>query len=157
MKDLVGKTNPPQQTVDDIKTRISGVMNDIQPFSVSLTTEERMRTTKFRPGGERIVELIARLAQQYSVTLPNMSTAGMNSDLALAQQLRPVADQARALADTLSDTVLEAESECWWVATAYYSALVRVAASDPKLADALKPAIDFFATGKRKKAQNTNG
>ncbi|HCF58029.1 MAG TPA: hypothetical protein DFS52_08560, partial [Myxococcales bacterium] len=114
---------------------------------------ERVHSTKFRQGGERIVELLERLAKQYSMTLPGLPVEGMINDLALAQQVRPLATQVGALATTLNDTVLQAESECWWVATAYYTALVRIADSDPKLAEALKPAVDFFSTGRRRKAK----
>jgi hypothetical protein len=51
-----------------------------------------------------------------------------------------------------SDDDSEAQSECWWAATAFYSTLSRLTGADPKLEAALKPVIDFFATGRRKKA-----
>jgi hypothetical protein len=48
---------------------------------------------------------------------------------------------------------LNARSECWWLATALYTALARVADGNPELEAALAPVIGFFATGKRKKGQ----
>jgi len=154
MKDRVGNGNPDKEALDALLADILSLTSRVSAFTVSLSPEERLRTTKFRPGGERIVELIAGLAEQHKLALPNISVVGMRADLQLSQQLRPVAQQAQSLADTLSDTVLEAESECWWAMGAFYTTLVRMADTDPKLAEALRPAIDFFATGRRKKVQD---
>lgn len=156
MKDRVGNKNPSQETLADLEARLKAIAAEIAVFGIDLTSEERVHSTKFRQGGERIVELLERLAKQYSLALPGLPVDGMVNDLALAQQVRPLATQVGALATTLNDTVLQAESECWWVATAYYTALVRIADSDPKLAEALKPAIDFFSTGRRRKAKTEN-
>ncbi len=73
----------------------------------------------------------------------------MNADLQLAKRLQPLADAVSDLSLLLSDTMLEAHSEAWWSATAYYTALARMAPADPNLEAALKPAVDFFATGRR--------
>ena len=75
----------------------------------------------------------------------------MLADLTLAQRLRPIASAVDQLNQRLSDTLLEAQSECWWAATAFYTSLCRVAGADPALKAALKPIVDFFATGRRKK------
>ncbi|MGI5861618.1 MAG: hypothetical protein ACOX6T_06110 [Myxococcales bacterium] len=155
MKDRVGNKNPTPETLADLEARLKAIATDVAAFGIDLTAEERVRTTKFRKGGERIVELLARLAQQYSLTLPGLPVESMLNDLALAEDVRPLSTQAESLANTLSDTVLQAESECWWVATAYYTALLRIADSDPKLAEALKPAVDFFSTGRRRKKTET--
>lgn len=155
MKDRVGNKNPTPETLADLEARLKAIATDVAAFGIGLTAEERVRTTNFRKGGERIVELLARLAQQYSLTLPGLPVEGMLNDLALAEDVRPLSTQAQSLANTLSDTVLQAESECWWVATAYYTALLRIADSDPKLAEALKPAVDFFSTGRRRKKTET--
>ena len=50
----------------------------------------------------------------------------------------------------VSDTTSEAEAECWWAATALYSTLARTKGADRPLEAALKPVVDFFATGPRK-------
>jgi hypothetical protein len=53
----------------------------------------------------------------------------------------------------LDDSILNARSECWWSATALYTALARVADGNPELESALAPVVGFFAIGKRKKPQ----
>jgi hypothetical protein len=70
--------------------------------------------------------------------------------LLLAKRLRPLANAATALSQRLDDTILQAQSECWWAATAFYSTLARISGANAKLAAALKPIIDFFAVGRRK-------
>ena len=102
-----------------------------------------------RSMGERIVGLIGGLAAQHEVSLPRISVDDMNSDLALAQRLAPLARAVSNLSQTLSDTILQAQSECWWAATAFYSALARLSSADAKLESSLKPAIEFFARRRR--------
>ena len=58
----------------------------------------------------------------------------------LAQRLRPVAAAAKALADRLSDTTMEAESEAWHAATSLYSQLTERARNNPSLAAELAEA-----------------
>ena len=118
---------------------------------INLSADERKHTVKFRPGGEKIVALLAELAARHGVTLPSISVEGMTADLQLAGRLQPVADALAAAAQTVADTILEAQSECWWAATASLTALARMTSADPKLEAALRPAVDFFAVGRRVK------
>ena len=53
------------------------------------------------------------------------------------------------LSQKVADTILLAQSECWWAATAFYSALTRLSDADPQLEAELKPAIEFFARRRR--------
>ncbi len=84
------------------------------------------------------------------LALPKISVDGMKRDLLLAQRLRPLATQATKLAQRLDDTILEAQSECWWAATAFYSALARISGADAALQKAMEPIVAFFAVGRRK-------
>lgn len=150
MKDRVGSNNPTPETIEEVRGAIRAAAKKCESFTQPLSTEERGRALKMRPDGEWVVELMGDLASRYGVSLPGISVEGMLNDLALARQLGPVEAETNSFAQTLSDTILTARSECWWAALAYYSALVRIADSNPVLADALKPAINYFATGKRK-------
>jgi hypothetical protein len=67
----------------------------------------------------------------------------------LAQRLAPLAPLLESLAQRVSDTILQAQSECWWAAMAFYSALARLSSVDPELEVALKPAVEFFARRSR--------
>lgn len=117
---------------------------------VHLDPQDRRSILKMRPGGEKQIPLIARLATERGVVIPTMSVDGMNADLEIAQSLRVLLSAADSLRQRIEDGVLEAEAECWSAATAFYSVLSSMAARDPQLANALRPATDFFATGRRR-------
>ena len=149
MENKVGNSIPSAETVDATNDELTKARQKLQPFLVSLSVEERRRALRFRPGGEAIVALMAKLARQTGVSLPGVSVEGMEGDLALSQTLNSVEENAQVLLDAVSDTRLQALSEAWWAATALYTSLSRVADSDPELARALKPATEFFAVGRR--------
>jgi hypothetical protein len=145
MKNRVGNVIPSaeesQQLVKDIETFAA----KIEKFTLMLSSEERQRTTKMRVRGERVVELVGNLAARRQIAMAHISVGDMNADLVLAQRLAPLAPLLEGLAQRVSDTILQAQSECWWAAMAFYSALTRLADVDPELEDALKPAVEFFA------------
>ena len=111
--------------------------------------QERQRTTKMRAQGERIVEMVGDLATRNEVSLPRISVEDMKNDLTLAQRLAPLAQALESVSRTVEDTILQAQSECWWAATAFYTALSRLSDADAQLEGALKPAIEFFARRRR--------
>jgi hypothetical protein len=157
MKDRVGQSVPANEQLETARSKLAESREILSPFTVSLTNEERSRATKMQPGGDRVVDLITRLASKYRVSLPGVSVEGVRSDLALAQQLTPLAAAVDLYGQALDDTILEARSECWWATMAYYTILVRISDTDPELANALKPAIEYFSRRKTKKAEPKEG
>lgn len=151
MLNRVGHIIPSLAKVMKLEATVRQVHDELAECSVDLTAKERQQAVKFRPGGEVVVSLVGTLATQQGVVLPKISVDEMNNDLALAQRLKALVATVAALQQRIDDTILEAQSECWWAATAYYTTLVRMADADPQLADALKPAIEFFSTGPRQK------
>ena len=149
MENKVGDTVPSEDTINATNEELTKARQKLKPFLVSLSVEERRRALRFRPGGEAIVALMAKLARQTGVSLPGVSVEGMEGDLALSKTLSSVEENAQVLLDAVFDTRLQALSEAWWAATALYTSLSRVADSDPELARALKPATEFFAVGRR--------
>ena len=77
----------------------------------------------------------------------------MEADLALTQQLKPLRDTAEALFQFTDDTILEASSECWYAATAYYTALSRMVSSFPDIKLVVDEVASFFGSRRRRKAQ----
>jgi len=142
---------PTQKQVDALIAEVVALQKRVEGFTVSLTREQRVGTTKMRPGGEGIVATLAQLAEQRGIALPEVSGPAMTANLATVQRLRPLVDTTRQLLQRLEDTVTNAQSESWWAATALYTALARVAAASPELQAALRPVVAFFATGSRKK------
>jgi hypothetical protein len=151
MENKVGENIPSAQTVQHMVAKLEALIGEISAFAVSLSPEQRKGITKLRPGGERIVSLVGDLAKKYGVDSPETSVDAMRDDLTLAQRLAPLAHVATALANRLDDTILEAHGECWHSCTANYTLLAARSRDNADLANALKPAVDFFATGRRRK------
>ncbi len=151
MQDKVGSKVPSAEEVTRLVADVRAILDKIAPYTVTLSAEERSATVKMRTGGETIVARVGELAQAHAITLPQASVDGMLADLTLAQRLRPLASAIEQLSKRLDDTVLEAQSECWWTTTALYTALSRVAGANAALEAELKPVIEFFAAGRRKK------
>jgi hypothetical protein len=145
MKNQVGSVIPSAEDIQQLVKDIETFAAKIDKFTLMLSSEERQHTTKMRARGERVVELVGTLATRHQITLPRISVNDMNADLVLAQRLAPLAPLLEAAAQKVSDTILQAQSECWWAAMAFYSALTRLSHVDPELEDALRPAIEFFA------------
>ena len=103
----------------------------------------------FTGAKDDFTEWLERLAARHEVSLPRISVDDMNGDLTLAQRLLPIAQALANVSRTVTDTILQAQSECWWAATAFYSALARLSDADPQLEGALKPVVDFFARRRR--------
>ena len=152
MQDKVGSQVPTTDQIEQLVADVEAIAERIAAFTVTLAADERASTVKMRTGGEPIVADIAKLASDHGITLPQITVDGMLADLTLSQRIRPLANAVEQLNQRLSDTVLEAQSECWWATTALYTSLLRVSSGDPVLAAALKPIVDFFALGRRKRA-----
>lgn len=149
MQNRVGNVIPSEQDIEQLVKDIESVAERMEQFTVMLSAEERRHTTKMRARGNEVVELVGDLATRHEVALPRISVDDMRDDLALAQRLAPLAKALDNISQKVADTILLAQSECWWAATAFYSALTRLADADPELEAALKPAIEFFARRRR--------
>ncbi len=154
MKNLVGDHLPSDNEIAKLEKAIEDVVTKLTPFTVKLTPEERRGTLKFRPGGERVVQLVADLTKKYKLDDTDTPVDGMIADLALSQRLASLARVADLLAQLVDDTTLEAQSECWQAATALYSQLSLRARNNAQLATELAEATAFFAS-KRTKAAAT--
>jgi hypothetical protein len=149
MQNRVGSVIPSTQEIERLVKDVENLAAKIPKFTLTLSAEERLRTTKMRASGDRLVGLVSDLANRHEVALPRISVEDMNDDLQLAQRLMPLAMALASVSQTISDTILQAQSECWWAATAFYTALTRLSDVDPQLESALKPAVEFFARRRR--------
>jgi hypothetical protein len=146
---MVGGKIPSEAEIAKLVDVVHGIEAKIEAYTVHLSVEQRKATTKMRSGGEKIVPQIGTLANTHGVAMPGVTVDGMLADLTLAQRLDPLVNAVGSLNQRLDDTVLEAQSECWWAATAFYTALARASGAIPALEAALKPIVAFFAVGRR--------
>jgi len=150
MQDLVGSKVPSAKDIEKLVDQVKAITATMEEYTITLTDKQRAATTKMRNGGEAVVSTIGGLTTEHKISLPQITVEGMNADLLLAQRLRSLSTAVTALGQRLDDTILEAQSECWWAATAYYTTLARISSANADLQAALKPVVDFFAVGRRK-------
>jgi hypothetical protein len=144
MQDMVGDAIPSEKEIEQFVAQLRAIEAKLEKYTVLLTLEQRKGTTKMRSGGERVVGQVGALATEHGVALPGVSVEGMLADLTLAQRLAPLSDAIQSLQRRVDDTVLEAQSECWWAATALYTALARASGATAKLEAALNPSLKIF-------------
>jgi len=153
MQDRVGTNVPTSAQLEGWLATINQIREEMEPYGVGLTPDERKHTLTFRPGGETIVHALASTVRKHNVALPGITADGMEADLLVTQQMKSVRDAAESLYQFADDTVLEASSECWYAATAYYTALSRMVSSFPDIKAVVGQVADFFSTRRRKAQQ----
>ena len=149
MDNRVGDPLPTETEIAKLVKEVSAIGATLEKTCVALTSDERKKAVKIRSGGDAIVAVIGRLLDDHGVTLPDVTRDDMNADIQLVRRLAPLRDALASVLQLVDDTVLEAESEAWWAATAGYTALHRMAKGNAKLEADLKPAVEFFRIGKR--------
>lgn len=152
MQDKVGAVIPSAKEIEARRAEVSALAEAVAKYTLLLSLEERTRTLKPRTGFEAIASKMGVMAEKHGVALPKISIAGMMADVTLADRLQPLRDSVASFLQRLDDTILEARSEAYWAATAYYTALARMSSADPELEADLKPIVDFFAITPRAKA-----
>ncbi len=150
MDNKVGDELPTQSEVEEAVKSVQKVLDKADRYLTSLTKEQRTSALKPRTGYGVMVPQIAGMAKRHGVALPGISIDGMQADLTLVSRLEPLAQIADALAQRVTDTQIQAASECWHAATALYTSLARVASASPDLEREITPVVEFFATGRRK-------
>ena len=141
------RTNPfpTVGTVDKISKSIRAVRQELAPHEHLLTLADRKRMVRPRTGSDRITTLVLDIAAKYGFELSNMPSAGIRDAQAAAARTQSLHTEARALYQSVTDTVFSAQSAAWSGTTAYYSILSSIAERDESLRIALEPVTEFFA------------
>jgi len=144
------KPHPTPAELDKFVEKAKALHAQMCTWGITLSKDERRRAVNFRPGGDTVVELVGRIADQEEVVVPGRTTDDMRESLDVAKRLRPAIGIVSGILQTLEDTARLASSDCWKTTTKYYTTLGRAAKDAPDLEGALKPAVEFFATKKSK-------
>ncbi|HZH99232.1 MAG TPA: hypothetical protein VEX38_09695 [Fimbriimonadaceae bacterium] len=155
MENKVGdKLLSPQKRAQLLK-KLQEVIEELKPYGITLTTDDRKRTLRPRKGAEAHIQRVHDLAVKHGVKLKDHPLDGMAADLELAKQFDPFEDEFRTGLTLAEDTGTQAGSEAWEAFLAYYGVLSSMADRTPELAAELKSVIEFMAIGRRKKAPPT--
>ena len=136
----------------ELLTQLKAIVEQLKPFGVTLTVDDRKRTLRPRKGAEPHMQRVHDLALKHGVSLKNIPLEGMANDLALSKQFQPFEDELRTGLQLVEDTGTQAGSEAWEAFLAYYGVLSSMADRSADIAAELATVVDFMATGPRKKA-----
>ena len=154
MENLVGEHIPSEAEVEKMLKDIEGIGAKLAKCTHVLSPEARQKALKPPDGSESTTKLIAKLLTKHKVSLPSISAEEMEADQLLAERLEPVVEALASLLRRVQDTILEAGHERWYATTAGYTALVRIMATNAQLEADLKPALDAFGVGRKRKPRN---
>jgi hypothetical protein len=111
-----------------------------------LSRTEISRAVKFKKGGEQFIPTLANLSAQYGVEVPSRPTADMTASMQRATELEPARAAISALSTIVDGAYFNSRSGTWATATSLYSMLKKGSKRDPKLAAALSPLQEYFAS-----------
>jgi len=151
MIDKVGDELLTTQKAAALLKQVKEILEQLKPYGITLTTDDRKRTLRPRKGAEKHIQRVHELATKHEVSLKNIPLAGMADDLALATQFQPFENELRTGLQFAEDTGTQAGSEAWEAFLAYYGVLSSMAERSPDLAAELQTVVDFMALGPRKK------
>ena len=151
MDNKVGDKQLSPQKAAQLLKQLKDIVEQLRPYGITLTAEDRRRTLHARRGAEPHMQRVHDLAVKHGVTLKNIPLEGMANDLALAKQFQPFEDELRTGLQFAEDTGTQAGSEAWEAFLAYYGVLSSMAERSADLAAELQTVVEFMANGPRKK------
>lgn len=133
-----------------LRQQLLDITAELRAVGVSLLPEERARLSRPRAGSEAHARTIARLVAQRGLSLPETPINQIEEDLALIEQLRPLAELLQAALQLVRDTIDQAESEYWEGFLLYRGVLSSLAARLPEVAAEIKEVDAFLGVGRRR-------
>jgi len=152
MDNKVGDKQLSPQKAASLLKQLKDVIEQLRPYGITLTIDDRKRTLRPRRGAEPQMQRIHDLALKYGVTLKNIPLEGMANDLDLVKQFQPFEDELRTGLQFAEDTGTQAGSEAWEAFLAYYGVLSSMAERNADLAAELQTVVEFMSNGPRRKA-----
>src|SRR5438105_10337457 len=108
----------------------------------------RRRATNDRPGTESFTLSLHDALPIFGLQLPGMPVAEIQAALDQMGRLQPLVDVLQRNLKIGAHAQFVAESDAWRGATSIYTTLARMAKDNPEVADAIRTAVEFFATRK---------
>jgi hypothetical protein len=142
----------------DVQTcldQLDAIGQMLAPYVSTLTKEQRRATPKARKDLDRVVPLLARLGQRFGLSSPQLDTAEMERQLAIANLALPLLARVSSLRDMLADTVLASHAAAYETAGTLYGLLTRLGRRNPALVAELAVVRSAF-TNKRRATADTS-
>ncbi|MDR1660836.1 MAG: hypothetical protein LBR95_00155 [Azoarcus sp.] len=114
----------PAETLTQISEQINAIIQQIQPYAVTLSTKERRVMLKMGEKSLAFVEKANELAHKNPDLKPSyINLSEFDIDLAGARNLLGVLNQLKRAAQLLDDTAMAAGNESFQAALAFYNSL----------------------------------
>jgi hypothetical protein len=145
MENRVGNNTPAPEVLEEKFVFLQALLALFTGFGVTLTSKEIKKLPRAKRGAELFLNLISRLAKEYGLNLPAAAVEAIEGDRRLAVEMQRFQQVCRNLARLAGHTRLQAESEAWQGALAFYAVLKAMSTRDPALAEKLRPAVSFLS------------
>jgi hypothetical protein len=133
----------------ELAHEVEAKMNAI-PGIVDMSHTDRKTILKMHVGGERYIQLMAKLAQESAkVRPPGVDPAQMTARLSIAADLGQLRATLEHALQRIDDTVLFALGQAWHDALDVYALAQSQSRFDESLASQIAPMQNFLATGPR--------
>ena len=152
MENRVGDTLPTAAKLAELQKKLSEVLTELEKFCITLTKDERKHLPRSRKDADPMMQRVADLAAQQSITVPGIDAKDMHNDLALAALLVPLIAQSERILQLLSDTTLQADGEAWQAFLAFYGVLSSLAPRNADIQNAMAPGQEFMKYKRRTSA-----
>ena len=114
----------PEATITQVQDKLAEVENLLKPYLVELTPSERHDLPKMSDGTQPFVCKCLEYCDSYpEYAPPFMDKAELAADMKVWEQLIPILRTIKKMAVALDDTVMEAGSENYSNAFAYYNSV----------------------------------
>jgi capsule polysaccharide export protein KpsC/LpsZ len=115
----------PAQTLEEISTQLGAIIQQIQPYAVTLSAKERHDILKMGDKSLGFVEKANEFAHKNPDLIPSyVDIAAFDIDLSDARGLLGVLNQIRRVEQLVDDTAMIAGSEAFQSALAFYNGLL---------------------------------
>jgi len=129
---------------DEVKSLLASITAVAGP-PLALTAKDKVRATRLRKGGEKVIPTITALSQQFGIDLSSHPISVITASVEQAKNLTAIQKQLGTATKQVADAIFKAQSTSWEGATVHYAVLKRLGKTDGDLAAALAPVSEYFA------------
>lgn len=117
-------TEIPQEVIGQIQEKFKEIKELLQPYTVSLTKEERIALPKM---SDKTVAFVGKVIDYISngseFVPPMMDTPALMRDFKTNQALQPLLASSQQISEVMKDTIMLSGSEAYTQALLYYSSV----------------------------------
>lgn len=128
----------PEEVITDVTSKLNDVVNQLRPYLIALTPQERTEIPKMSDGTLPFVQKCLGYCQSNPEFAPAfVDFEGLMADMKVYDQLQPIYRLVLQLENKLNDTSMEAGAESYVSSLSYYNSVKYAARMDAPGAKAI--------------------